>query len=75
VASPSDVKQEDVVRAVDEILAFTGLQGARTTLERMDDVGDRRRIRVRVMRDEGKADWVYDVLIDEKGLMGIYRTA
>ena len=70
----SQVKQEDVVRAVDEILAFTGLRGARTTLERMDDVGNRRRIRVRVVRDEGKGDWVYDVLIDEKGLMGIYRS-
>jgi hypothetical protein len=64
------------MRQVKEVLDFSGLQGATTLLERLeDDEEGRRRLRVRVPRGEGKRDFVYDVLIDEDGLMGIYRTA
>ncbi len=60
---------------VDDVLRFAGLQGARTLMERMEDDSEgRRRIRVRVVRGEGKKDFVYDVLIEQTGLMGIYRT-
>ena len=68
-----EVKDEEVLAEVDEILAFAGLQGGRTLMERMDDDKDgRRRMRVRVVRGEGKVDYVYDVLIERTGLMGIY---
>ncbi len=67
------VKDGEVLAEVDEILAFAGLQGGRTMMERLeDDKEGRRRMRVRVIRGEGKVDYVYDVLIERTGLMGIY---
>ena len=58
---------------VDEILSFAGIQGGRTLMERLeDDPSGRRRMRVRVVRGEGKSDYIYDVLIERDGLMGIY---
>ena len=70
------VKQEEVVSAVDDILQFAGLQGARTMMEQMeDDAVGRKRMRVRVVRGEGKRDWVYEVLVGPTGLLGIYRAA
>lgn len=67
------VRDEEVLAEVDEILAFAGIQGGRTLMERLeDDKHGRRRMRVRVVRGEGKADYLYDVLIEADGLMGIY---
>ena len=68
-----DVRNEEVLAEVEEILAFAGLQGGRTLMERLeDDAQGRRRMRVRVVRGEGKPDYLYDVLIEASGLMGIY---
>lgn len=68
-----EVKDEEVIAEVDEILAFAGLQGGRTLMEKLeDDAHGRRRMRVRVVRGEGKPDYHYDVLIEADGLMGIY---
>jgi hypothetical protein len=68
-----EVKDEEVLAEIDEILAFAGMQGGRTLMERLeDDKEGRRRMRVRVVRGEGKVDYVYDVLIEATGLMGIY---
>lgn len=70
------VRDEQVMNQVEDILAFSGIQGARTLMERLeDDDHGRRRMRVRVVRGEGKGDFVYEVLIEEGGLMGIYRTS
>jgi hypothetical protein len=71
--SPREVRDGEVLAEVDEILAFAGIQGGRTLMERLeDDREGRRRMRVRVVRGEGKPDYVYDVLIERDGLMGIY---
>jgi hypothetical protein len=71
-----DAGQRDVVAAVDEMLRFSGMQGARTVTERVDsDEGGRRRVRIRLLRGEGKVDWIYDVLVEPSGLLGIYRVA
>jgi len=68
-------KNEEVIAAVDDILKFAGLQGARTLMEHLeDDTAGRQRVRVRVVRGEGKRDWVYDVLVEPTGLLGIYRS-
>ena len=68
-------KNEEVIAAVDDILKFAGLQGARTLMEKLeDDTAGRQRVRVRVVRGEGKRDWVYDVLVEPTGLLGIYRS-
>ena len=68
-----NVRNEEVLAEVEAILAFQGLQGARTLMERLeDDPHGRRRMRVRVVRGEGKPDYLYDVLIEPSGLMGIY---
>jgi hypothetical protein len=73
---PGEVRHEQVMSQVEDILAFSGMQGARTLMERLeDDDQGRRRMRVRVVRGEGKSDFVYDVLVEASGLMGIYRTA
>lgn len=71
-----DRGQRDVVAAVDEILHFSGIQGAHTVTERVDaDESGRQRVRIRVLRGEGKVDWIYDVLVEPSGLLGIYRVA
>jgi hypothetical protein len=68
-------KNEEVIAAVDDVLRFAGLQGARTLMEHLeDDQAGRQRVRVRVVRGEGKRDWVYDVLVEPSGLLGIYRS-
>lgn len=70
---PREVKDDEVIAEVDEILAFAGLKGGRTLMEKLeDDTLGRRRMRVRVVRGEGKPDYLYDVLIERDGLMGIY---
>ena len=71
-----DHGQADVVAAVDEMLHFSGMQGAHTVTDRVDtDESGRQRVRIRVLRGEGKVDWVYDVLVEPSGLLGIYRVA
>ena len=71
-----DAEQHDVVAAVDEMLRFSGMQGARTVTERVDaDDTGRRRVRIRLLRGEGKVDWIYDVLVEPSGLLGIYRVS
>jgi hypothetical protein len=73
---PRDARDLEVTAQVEDILAFSGLQGARTLMERLeDDEQGRHRMRVRVVMGEGKGDFVYDVLVGKDGLMGIYRTA
>lgn len=73
--SRRELKDQEILAQVEDVLQFAGLQGARTLMERMeDDDQGRRRMRVRVVRGEGKKDYVYDVLVEEDGLMGIYRT-
>lgn len=71
--SRGEIDQAKVVAEVEELLQFSGLQGARTLMERLeDDDQGRRRMRLRVVRGEGKRDFVYDVLVGDDGLMGIY---
>lgn len=68
-------KHADVIATVDDVLRFAGLQGARTLMERLDDDEyGRKRMRVRVVRGEGRKDWVYEVLVESNGLVGIYRS-
>jgi hypothetical protein len=68
--------QPEILAAVDEVLSFSGVQGARTVTERVadDDLG-RMHVRIRVLRGEGRRDWIYDVLVQPNGLLGIYKVA
>ena len=69
------VRDAEVLAQVEEVLSFAGLQGARTVVEDLeDDEQGRKRLRVRAVRGEGKKDFLYEVLVQENGLMGIYRT-
>ncbi len=66
----------DIIAAVDEVLSFAGVQGARTVTERVEDVeGGRVLVRIRVLRGEGRHDWRYDVLVQPNGLLGIYKVS
>lgn len=66
----------DILAAVEEVLTFAGVQGARTVTEWVEDVeGGRVRVRVRVVRGEGRRDFVYDVLVQPNGLLGIYKVS
>jgi len=68
-------RDAEVLAQVEEVLRFAGLQGARTVVEDMEaDEKGRQRLRVRAVRGEGKKDFLYEVLVQENGLMGIYRT-
>lgn len=68
--------KSDILAAVEEVLTFSGVQGARTMTERVEDVdGGRMRVRVRVLRGEGHRDWTYDVLVQPNGLLGIYKVS
>lgn len=68
-------RNAEVLAQVEEILQYAGLQGARTVVEGMqDDEQGRQRLRVRAVRGEGKQDFLYEVLVEPSGLMGIYRT-
>jgi hypothetical protein len=72
----SDQPHRDVLSAVDEVLSFAGVQGARTVTEGVEALdGERLRVRVRVVRGEGRRDWLYDVLVQPNGLLGIYKVA
>lgn len=67
---------EDVLSAVDEVLSFSGVQGARTLTERVEgEDGGRTRVRIRVVRGDGRRDWIYDVLVQPNGLLGIYKVS
>lgn len=66
--------QPEIIAAVDEVLSFSGIQGARTVTERVEDADHgRTRVRIRVLRGEGRRDWLYDVLVEPGGLLGIYK--
>ncbi len=71
---PEGRPQREVLAAVDEVLAFSGVQGARTVTERVEDANaGRTLVRIRVLRGEGRRDWLYDVLVEPSGLLGIYK--
>ncbi len=65
---------KDFLSAVDEVLSFSGVQGARTVTERVEEAsGGRRLVRIRVLRGQGRRDWLYDVMVEPSGLLGIYK--
>lgn len=69
------MQDREILLEVEEVLRFSGLQGARTIIEALEaDEQGRKRLRVRAVRGEGKKDFLYEVLVEANGLIGIYRT-